>query len=187
MLPEPGSACCPTPAGLAARFRRGQCNFHAVLNRLFCKLNRFICNYEPVCSDHWCRIDKYYTLTSSGWLLLNWVCFINSSKMTVLNRFFFKLNRFICNYEPVLSDHWCRKLDKCLYNNLHITTYFPRPNYLIQNSLFTTTLTLNNVWPFMNTITKKSLFWSMAFLLCFFKLWQKFVLYLSGLVCNLVV
>jgi hypothetical protein len=54
-----------------------------------------------------------------------------------LNRLFFKLNRFICNYEPVLSDHWCR-VNKCLYNNLHITTHFPRPNYLIQNSLFTT-------------------------------------------------
>ena len=125
MLPEADSACCPKTAGLAARFRRGQCN--RIQHRVFAS-------------------PAGYTLTSSGWLLLNWVYFINSSKMignfhAVLNQFFFKLNRFICNYEPVLSDHWCRILDKCLYNNLHITTHFPRPNYLIQNSLFTTTMT----------------------------------------------
>jgi len=53
-----------------------------------------------------------YLLTSSGFTLLNWVYFINPSKMMGnssaawnFNWLFLKLNRFICNEISVLPDH----------------------------------------------------------------------------------
>jgi hypothetical protein len=94
---------------------------------LFFKLNRFICNYLPIFPNHWVytwlqKKKRNFSL----WRRPMWMkCLfvppldlcreysISSSKvignfLEVLNfnRLFLKLNRFICNYLPILPDHW---------------------------------------------------------------------------------